>query len=107
MNLSVFLRYRSVPARKQVAEAAGVSYRHLLNVARGDVPCGYALCIALEAATGYAVSRHDLRPDLFSKRGCECHTCTHPTEGADHATQGGHVKQDATGKHQGDDPRRP
>lgn len=97
MDLSAWMKYRRLEEKRLAARLAGVSYRHLLNVARGDAPAGYALCLALEPATCFAVSRHDLRPDLFSKRGCECHTCAGPIEednpyAAQERDQPGHVQ---------------
>lgn len=55
----------SCPVLAQVAADAGVSAATLYLVARGLKTPGWRMAEAIEKATGGAVTRQDLRPDVF------------------------------------------
>lgn len=49
----------------RVAADAGMSAGTLYQIALGHKRAGPRLCVQIERATSGAVTRHDLRPDLF------------------------------------------
>ena len=52
-------------SQKALAEAIGVFPQALHQWVSGKRPVPAKHCIAIEIATGGAVTRHDLRPDVF------------------------------------------
>ena len=55
------------PGEKQaLADAVGTSYQYLCQIANGHKNAGPVLCRKIEQATNGQVSRHDLRPDIYS-----------------------------------------
>ena len=57
-----------------LAKKIGVTYQAVRKWERYGVPAERVL--AIEAATGHRVSRHDLRPDLYPKEAwCRCPAC--------------------------------
>lgn len=51
--------------QKGLADAIGVTPQQVNQWVTGDRPVPAKHCIAIEAAAGGAVTRHDLRPDVF------------------------------------------
>ena len=54
-----------VPNISSLASMLGNDYSHIHAVLRGATPAGYRLAIAIEDATAGAISRTDLRPDIW------------------------------------------
>ena len=73
---------RTIGSQKELALAVGVTPMAVnLWKKRGRVPAERVL--AIEAATEYQVSRHDLRPDLYPKEPwCQCPACLREREEA-------------------------
>ena len=84
MKLRAWWKYRPRSVRERLAAACGVTVKHLGRVASGRLQAGEELALSIEAGTNDAVSRHDLRPDLFSTRGCSCGTCSAKGEPGPH-----------------------
>ena len=58
----------------RLAEALGVHRMTISQWKRRQVPASRVLSV--EAATGYRVSRHELRPDLYPREPwCRCPAC--------------------------------
>ena len=55
----------SCPVIAKIADAAGCSAGTLYMIALGHKRPSWKLAGAIEQATGAAVTRHDLRPDIF------------------------------------------
>ena len=62
MKLADYLRTLPTDRRLEMADAAGTTYLHLRNVAFSGKSCGIQLAVDIEAVTGRAVCRWDLRP---------------------------------------------
>jgi len=80
MNFSDWWRHKSAVSKKAVAESlqkAGYrcTIQHLRSIAQGKWPPGAKLAVAIEKLSEGAVTRHDLRPDLFPMAGCQCEFC--------------------------------
>jgi DNA-binding transcriptional regulator YdaS (Cro superfamily) len=84
VKLSAWWKYRGPREHRRLASACGVTPKHLGRVAAGTLPAGETLALSIEAGTGDAVTRHDLRPDLFSTRNCPCRTCAGKREAVTH-----------------------
>jgi DNA-binding transcriptional regulator YdaS (Cro superfamily) len=56
---------RGCPVLAQLAATAGYSAETLYMIAKGHKKAGALMASSLDAATNGAVSRHDLRPDVF------------------------------------------
>lgn len=57
-----------------LAREVGVTYQAVRKWERHGIPAERVL--AVEAATGYRVSRHELRPDLYPREPwCRCPAC--------------------------------
>ena len=58
----------------QLAKRLGVTYQAVRKWERNGVPAERVM--AIEEATDYEVSRHELRPDLYPKESwCRCPAC--------------------------------
>lgn len=51
------------PSVKRLAEAVGVTSGFICQIKSGEKQCPEKLAVAIERATGGAVTRKDLRPD--------------------------------------------
>ncbi len=66
-----------------LAKYAGVSRQAIHEWKHSDKPIPAERVLAIEAATDYQVSRHDLRPDLYPKEAwCQCPACLREREEA-------------------------
>lgn len=63
MNLKNYLSTLERGGASRLAESLGVSISYLSQMASGDTAISPARCVAIEQATGGAVTRLDLRPD--------------------------------------------
>lgn len=52
-------------SQAKLAEAAGCSQQYVSLLIRGEGRISAEMALAFERATGCAVSRYDLRPDIF------------------------------------------
>lgn len=66
-NLSIKVAVDACGGQKALAEKVGVSPSFVFQWLRGDRPVPAARCIAIEHACQGAVTRHDLRPDVFGE----------------------------------------
>jgi DNA-binding transcriptional regulator YdaS (Cro superfamily) len=66
MNLKTYLATLDRGAPTKLAEQIGVSMSFLSQMASGTSAISPARCVAIEQATGGAVSRRDLRPNDWS-----------------------------------------
>lgn len=65
MNLKTFLKGASPSERERLAVEAGTSVAYLVQIAGGWSKASAQLTLRLEKATGGAVHRSDLRPDIY------------------------------------------
>jgi DNA-binding transcriptional regulator YdaS (Cro superfamily) len=63
MDIRTYLCTQERGAATQLADALGVSLSFLSQMASGTAAISPARCVAIEQATGGAVTRRDLRPD--------------------------------------------
>ena len=79
MELKLYLKsLADEAAREGFAAKCGTTVGHLRNVSYGLRPAAPELCVAIEQATGGAVTRRDLRPDDWHRIWPELVTPEHP-----------------------------
>ena len=67
MNLRDWLNSVDSNERERVADAAGTSVGYLWQIAGTHRKASTGLAKAIEVATDGAVTRHDLRPDIWEQ----------------------------------------
>lgn len=73
----------------KLAKKIGVSSPTVSQWASGVRPLPAKRVLAVEAATGNQVSRHDLRPDLYPREAwCRCPSCENASLGAKNRQDG-------------------
>ena len=83
MILTEYLRELPRGGKAALARAAGMSPAYLYQISAGIRPIPPDRVLAIEAATEYQVSRHELRPDLYPKEPwCQCPACLREREEA-------------------------
>jgi len=70
MRLAQYMRAGGPGGRERLARASGTTVGYLYQIAGGHRRAGAPLALRLEAATGGAVCRCRLRPDLFPPSEC-------------------------------------
>ena len=60
-----------VGGQTALARAIGIHPQLMTKIVKGDRPLPAKRCIAVEIATNGAVTRYDLRPDIFGEAGSE------------------------------------
>ena len=76
MRFHDWLRTRSIANRMRCATACKVTLGHLWGVAEKKYRASPQLTLRIERFTVGAVTRHDLRPDIYPRAGCACEDCT-------------------------------
>ena len=68
MVLRQYLKSLSPEAREALAAASCTTLGYLYQLAGGHRLASAAMCVRLESASDRAVTREDLRPDLFLRQ---------------------------------------
>jgi len=83
MDLRTYLESLPYGAKAKLAREIGIDPPFLYQLAVGIRSIPAARVLAIEQATGYRVSRHELRPDLYPREPwCRCPACERAAAGA-------------------------
>lgn len=67
-SLAVFFHAKTRPELTSIAKAAGTKYNNLQQICLYDGACSAKLALRLETATGGALTKEMLRPDIFGRK---------------------------------------
>jgi DNA-binding transcriptional regulator YdaS (Cro superfamily) len=82
MDFLAYWKKQDATGRDRLADAVGAAKEYLSQVAYGHRRASPALALRIEEVTVKAVSRHDLRPDIYPVAGADAETATPSVEPA-------------------------